>query len=103
MIKNRVIRQIYRMTVTVILASALLILSSGCQDYIRDRQFEKLEDYVYGFVEDISTNPLTVISDNSVKKVKLPELTDDQQEILNTRSRSSRWRFLMIISPLTAR
>ena len=71
------------MTVTVILASALLILSSGCQDYIRDRQFEKLEDYVYGFVEDISTNPLTVISDNSVKKVKLPELTDDQQEIFD--------------------
>lgn len=78
------IRQLFRMTLSVFLVITMVIMSSGCTEYIRERQFERLEDYVYGFVEDFSTNPLTVMSENSLKKLKLPELSDEQQDIFDS-------------------
>ncbi len=84
MIGKKSIRHFLRMTLSVVLVATLMIVSSGCTEYIRERQFERLEDYVYGFVEDISTNPLTVLSENSLKKLKLPELSDEQQEIFDS-------------------
>ena len=84
MINKRSIRQLFRIAFSVVLVSTLLVMSSGCTEYIRERQFERLEDYVYGFVEEISTNPLTVMSENSLTKLKLPELSDEQQEIFDS-------------------
>lgn len=84
MISKKYIRQSFRITFSVILIAAILVMSTGCTEYIRERAFERVEDYVYGFVEEISTNPLTVMSDNSIKKLELPELSDEQQEIFDS-------------------
>ncbi len=84
MIDKKSIRHFFRMTLSVVLVATMMIVSSGCTEYIRERQFERLEDYVYGFVEDLSTNPLTVMSENSLKKIKLPELSDEQQEVFDS-------------------
>ena len=84
MISKKSIGQFFKVMLSVALTASMLFVTSGCKEYIRDRQFARLEDYVYGFVEDLSTNPLTVMSENSVKKLKLPDLSDEQQEIFDS-------------------
>jgi len=67
---------------SLILTITVLFSVSGCSGYIEELRLRKLEDYIYGFADELSADPLTVLNSNSAEKIKLPGLSDEQKEIM---------------------